>query len=101
MRGLILVGKSGQSTNPMIANVDPCHIIAHVHVYVCESITILSRKEAPPFSAVDMAQTGEGAYFRVRATRLEYKPPISSQPIQRSSSHRTESILVLSSNAEA
>ena len=33
----------------------------------------------PPFSALDMAQTGEGAYFRICATRLEYNisPPLA------------------------
>jgi ankyrin repeat protein len=29
----------------------------------------------PPFSAVDMAQSGEGACIRICATHLEYKPP--------------------------
>ena len=36
---------------------------------------IVPKISPPPFSAVDMAQTGEGAYFRICATRLEYKPP--------------------------
>ena len=58
-------------------------------------------------TAVNMAQTGEGAYFRIRATRLKYNtsplqqmalPTISSL---RSSSHRTDSTLVLSSNTAA
>ena len=33
----------------------------------------------PPFSIVDMAQTGAGAYFRICEILLEYKPP-SSKP---------------------
>ena len=31
----------------------------------------------PPFSAVDMPQTEEGAYFRICAMRLEYKLPLA------------------------
>ena len=34
-------------------------------------------KPPPLFSAVDMAQTGEGAYFRICAKRLDYKPPLA------------------------
>ena len=57
----------------------------------------------PPFSAEDMAQTGEGAYFRICATRLEYKPPPADSFAYNLFSayitlHCTESILILSSN---
>ena len=34
-------------------------------------------KISPSFSAVDLAQTGEGVYFRICAMRFEYKPPSS------------------------
>ena len=34
-------------------------------------------KPPPPFSAVDMAHIGEGAYFRMCAKPLKYKPPSS------------------------
>ena len=34
-------------------------------------------KPPPPFSAVDMAQTREGAYFQIHAMRLKYKPPLA------------------------
>jgi hypothetical protein len=53
-------------------------------------------KISPPFSAVDMSQTGEGAYIRICATHLEYKPPPAD-----GFSHRMDSTLVLSSNTAA
>ena len=37
-------------------------------------------KPPPPFSAVDMAQTGEGAYFQQCAMHLECKPTSSRNP---------------------
>ena len=36
-----------------------------------------NKPSPPPFSASDVAQTGEGAYFQICAMRLEYKPPSS------------------------
>ena len=40
---------------------------------------ILPKISPPPrlFSAVDLAQTGEGADFRICAMHLEYKPPLA------------------------
>ena len=34
------------------------------------------KKTPPPFSTVDIAYAGKGAYFQVCAMCLEYKPPI-------------------------
>ena len=54
-------------------------------------------KPPPPFSSVDMAQIGEGASPLQQIALLT----ISSQPILRSSSHRTETTLVFGSNRAA
>ena len=44
---VVYVGKSGQSTNPIIANVDPVpYMCIYAHVYVCESINCERRKNS-------------------------------------------------------